>query len=418
MENVGGGFPQHKPALCDDIFRMFCAIFSYELLFADDADIFASRDASLGTANSPLMAEDDTRLLIATLREALFRWCWAASDSPSTGRIPLVQRLLIGLVSKLPSNSNTDEESCAGELLLAFRCLHDCSEPHMQPRNLAAYGKVHAVIKLFNQLYDRYCRFYRRSNQSDVAHETVWLWANTYHVDPTGATVVAPVLPAPLSVTGGNTFMSGAVSEDLRLLNASDAGTSGTDDSDLVAYSTGYGPLISAATNSEGIVSTAGKVSFAAACLMKAILIMLPQVIPFKRRVSVFECLLKHDRIADMRSQGGSGNRALDLMMSMMDNSFHSGPGISLQVRRSDVLEDSFAAIEHNPTNRNRIKNRMQVAFVSGDGHMETGIDGGGLFKEFIDLFLKTAFEPEARLFLPTTEQWLVSIPLYCTLCL
>jgi hypothetical protein len=391
-----------RRVLCDDLFRLFCALLSYELLFADDSDIFAT-DTLMGPDSMQLMAASDTRLLIAGLRDALHRWCWTFTSA--TGGISVVQRLLVGLVDKPASGAGLDDGSCAGQLLYTFRCLWDQEGSHLQPPDLAVYGKVHAVVKLFNQLHDRYCRFSRRESTSLGMYETLWLWPNTYLEGDSGTVVVSPVLSVPLNLTADSLV------SDLRHLNASDAGGGADDDSDLVAYSAGYGPLIGlAGANSEGVIASATKVSFAAACLLKAILIMLPQVIPFQRRVSIFECLLKHDRVAQMRSRGSSGNRALDLMMSMMDDhSFHSGPGISLRVRRSHVMEDSFAGIEHNPANRSRMKNRMQVEFVSEDGHMEAGIDGGGLFKEFIDLFLKTAFDPQSRLFLPTSEQWLVS---------
>ena len=50
---------------------------------------------------------------------------------------------------------------------------------------------------------------------------------------------------------------------------------------------------------------------------------------------------------------------------------------------------------------------RVQVEFVG-----EAGIDGGGLFKEFIDSFLKAAFDPSLGLFCASSSQLLVPNPM------
>ena len=49
---------------------------------------------------------------------------------------------------------------------------------------------------------------------------------------------------------------------------------------------------------------------------------------------------------------------------------------------------------------------RVQVEFIG-----EAGIDGGGLFKEFIDSFLKAAFDPSLGLFCASSSQLLVPNP-------
>jgi len=52
-----------------------------------------------------------------------------------------------------------------------------------------------------------------------------------------------------------------------------------------------------------------------------------------------------------------------------------------------------------------------QVEFVSEQGLDEAGIDGGGLFKEFMDAFAKAAFSPDFGLFVPTSHQLLTPSP-------
>jgi hypothetical protein len=40
------------------------------------------------------------------------------------------------------------------------------------------------------------------------------------------------------------------------------------------------------------------------------------------------------------------------------------------------------------------VPGRVRVEFISEQGYAEAGIDGGGLFKAFVDLLLKTSFDP------------------------
>lgn len=51
------------------------------------------------------------------------------------------------------------------------------------------------------------------------------------------------------------------------------------------------------------------------------------------------------------------------------------------------------------------LKGRVQVTFVNQHGVEEAGIDGGGVFKEYMDLLTKRAFDPQYALFLATEDQ-------------
>ena len=39
------------------------------------------------------------------------------------------------------------------------------------------------------------------------------------------------------------------------------------------------------------------------------------------------------------------------------------------------------------------------ISFINSEGIEEPGIDGGGLFKEFVEELVKTAFDPDFGLF-------------------
>jgi hypothetical protein len=50
-----------------------------------------------------------------------------------------------------------------------------------------------------------------------------------------------------------------------------------------------------------------------------------------------------------------------------------------------------------------QLRQKFRVYFVSAAGHEEAGVDGGGLYKEFLECFMQAAFDPSAGYF-DTTE--------------
>eukprot|EP00594_Rhizosolenia_setigera_P012127 CAMPEP_0178979608 /NCGR_PEP_ID=MMETSP0789-20121207/25946_1 /TAXON_ID=3005 /ORGANISM="Rhizosolenia setigera, Strain CCMP 1694" /LENGTH=564 /DNA_ID=CAMNT_0020669751 /DNA_START=174 /DNA_END=1863 /DNA_ORIENTATION=- len=85
------------------------------------------------------------------------------------------------------------------------------------------------------------------------------------------------------------------------------------------------------------------------------LLTIIPQVLPFDRRVAIFNSL----------------------------------------------LDSTKAQFQENPLNfQSTLKNlrgKLQIKFVTEHGLDEPGVDGGGLFKEFLDDLVKEAFDPKAR---------------------
>lgn len=57
------------------------------------------------------------------------------------------------------------------------------------------------------------------------------------------------------------------------------------------------------------------------------------------------------------------------------------------------------------------MKRRLRIQFINNAGLEEAGIDGGGLFKEFINEVLKTAFDPNRGFFLLTADNCLYPNP-------
>lgn len=108
-------------------------------------------------------------------------------------------------------------------------------------------------------------------------------------------------------------------------------------------------------------------------------------MISFKQRVEIFQNLLKADK---------------------KDSSDNFWPGrssnIGIEIRRDHIIEDTYSAL----INRTDLKGRIRIEFKG-----EVGIDGGGLFKDFIDNFTKSAFDPTIGYFIPTSEQLLTPNP-------
>lgn len=67
-----------------------------------------------------------------------------------------------------------------------------------------------------------------------------------------------------------------------------------------------------------------------------------------------------------------------------------------VKIRRGFVLEDGLSMLNNL---RESIKRRIVVIYISAAGMQESGIDGGGLFKEFLTEFCALVFEPSFGLF-------------------
>lgn len=132
---------------------------------------------------------------------------------------------------------------------------------------------------------------------------------------------------------------------------------------------------------------------------LKIVLTYIPQVIPFTQRVALFQSLVDHDK-----QQYFS---ALQGRMSM-EEMIAGGQIVRVSVRRDRLVEDAMKGL-HNIGFR--LKGRVQVEFISEQGFQEAGIDGGGLFKEFMDVFARTVSDPAFGIFVPTSEQLLTPNP-------
>lgn len=119
----------------------------------------------------------------------------------------------------------------------------------------------------------------------------------------------------------------------------------------------------------------------------------IPFVVPFNDRVVVFQSLIHRDKI----EQQGTLTQ------------FMIGPSIQITVRRNYLYEDAFEKL--SPENEPELRLKMRVQLVNNAGLEEAGIDGGGLFREFLSELLMTSFDPNRGFFRLTKDNMLYPNP-------
>lgn len=83
-------------------------------------------------------------------------------------------------------------------------------------------------------------------------------------------------------------------------------------------------------------------------------------------------------------------------------------PPREFTIRRTSVAEDGFDKLNGLGSD---LKHRLGIVFVDQFGIEESGIDGGGLFKEFLTSLVKEAFDTDRGLWSATSDQQLYPNP-------
>jgi ubiquitin-protein ligase E3 B len=109
-----------------------------------------------------------------------------------------------------------------------------------------------------------------------------------------------------------------------------------------------------------------------------------PHVIPLNDRVRILQRLIAEDR----QSQ--------------------AWPEVHVKIRRHHVVEDGFSKLN---ALRADLKGVVKVHFVNESGLDESGIDMGGLYKEFLTSLIEKAFNPDYGLFKMTANRQLYPNP-------
>ncbi|KAI8922879.1 hypothetical protein BC831DRAFT_404439 [Entophlyctis helioformis] len=125
-----------------------------------------------------------------------------------------------------------------------------------------------------------------------------------------------------------------------------------------------------------------------ASCL--EVLQTIPFVVPFEQRVKIFRHRIAQDRMALPHH-----------------NRFYE-PVARVTIRRESVFEDGYTYLNGLGSS---LRERVAISFVDRHGLPEAGIDGGGVFKEFLTSCLKQAFDSNYGLFQTTRDQLLYPSP-------
>uniref|UniRef100_A0A2I3HMJ2 Ubiquitin-protein ligase E3C n=1 Tax=Nomascus leucogenys TaxID=61853 RepID=A0A2I3HMJ2_NOMLE len=124
--------------------------------------------------------------------------------------------------------------------------------------------------------------------------------------------------------------------------------------------------------------------------LSLAVMTELPFVVSFEERVKIFQRLI----YADKQEVQGDG--------PFLD-------GINVTIRRNYIYEDAYDKL--SPENEPDLKKRIRVHLLNAHGLDEAGIDGGGIFREFLNELLKSGFNPNQGFFKTTNEGLLYPNP-------
>ncbi|KAI9287664.1 hypothetical protein BC943DRAFT_342170 [Umbelopsis sp. AD052] len=123
----------------------------------------------------------------------------------------------------------------------------------------------------------------------------------------------------------------------------------------------------------------------------------IPFVLPFEDRVEVFRMFIRNDR----RSLYGG-------MMQVPDDAdvdFSFLPPVArVTIRRDHVFEDGFTHLYGLGAD---LRRKIAISFVDEFGLLEAGVDGGGVFKEFLTTLARQAFDVNYGLFMVTEDQLL-----------
>jgi ubiquitin-protein ligase E3 C len=222
--------------------------------------------------------------------------------------------------------------------------------------------------KLWNSLYQIWCRLLRHTPFCD---ESTWLFPHMTTLTGDGAVV--------------SHRQTAREADDDSVVSMDVDSDDDDDDADNNGASGGASmqPVSAAEAEDDAMADTFSDPK------MARILTCIPQALPFGKRVKLFDSLLKADKA---KTQDESAEMR-EVMLNMMRGeegatSFRE----RVEIRRDKLYDDAMRQLNSLGP---KLKKKIQVTFVSQHGTQEAGIDGGGVFKEFIDDLIKDAFQPD-----------------------
>ncbi|GFR45588.1 hypothetical protein Agub_g6983 [Astrephomene gubernaculifera] len=158
---------------------------------------------------------------------------------------------------------------------------------------------------------------------------------------------------------------------------------------------------VAAATSAGGSAAGGGAAGAAAPALQSrpgegcrpssvaSLLRVMPQAVPFPRRVDLLRALLAEDRARGRWEQPVSAGGV---------------PPIKVTIHRSSLMEDAYRGLAARGEG---IKARLQVKFINESGLEEAGLDFGGLQKELLERVVAAGLDAQYGLFTCTSPEGL-----------
>lgn len=404
--NSIGNQQQPYPYHYSDYFALsiFCDIFSHILIvmkdnvfirrYTDQSGLRDDDDDVMGNVdgqNMPINAKD----IIALVRDALYELYW-------TKPVQVYDfHCILPFTASGSALLNIDNDSASRS-----NCI-------MHPWTDAARARtLLSGTKLWNALYERWNRlvFYQRSDHLNVIDncETTESNRKQRHIICDETHWLFPAMTSALGTRGSKhkTLEEHHYSEGVRTdayASRRNSRTVGGQDDDAMsidsANSDDSADMIESGGNEElpggDLTGTVDADSEALADAfadpkMARILSYIPQAVPFDKRVKLFDTLLKSDKRKTQVDDESATHRAILAMMHGEENQIRNVGREQIEIRRDHLYDDSMKQL--NSLDRGKLKRKVQVSFINQHGAHEAGIDGGGVFKEFIDDLITDAF--------------------------
>ena len=155
----------------------------------------------------------------------------------------------------------------------------------------------------------------------------------------------------------------------------------------------------SLATNDRSAAMKIGMRSGSSRPDTRIVLEVAPFIVSFPQRVRILRSLIRSDR------ERVIANSSFDPITGAMLR-YHR---TEATIRRTHVVEDGWRGLGGLTTTE--LKRSIRINFVNEFGLPEAGVDGGGLFKDFLDCFIIAAFNPDCGLFQETPDHLLYPNP-------
>jgi ubiquitin-protein ligase E3 C len=215
--------------------------------------------------------------------------------------------------------------------------------------------------KLFNSLHERWCR---QNASAKFCTEESWCWKFTVSANDAAASV---------NITEyNNEYMDeDDDNDDLHMENTSSAASNNIYARRRHQEEEGEDAILACAFRDPKLAR---------------VLTACPQVIPFNQRVQMFHSLLEGDKLTT-QDDTAAQQSMLRHMLLHGDEPFRHR--IHVRVRRDDLFSDSLRQLN---TFGKKLREKVQVTMINKHGTEESGIDGGGVFKEFLDDLIRESF--------------------------